>query len=818
MRPAGYLAAMAAVVLTAQAAMAADVIVTATQGKATAASTPNTTISETRLKTRNGTYPDGNKSWLQFDLSAAYAANPGLKGHIATATLTFAAAGTYTTAKSYIVNGLNDAAGLESWSSSSLTWNNAPGNNTANNTTLNTLLTTASLATGNLIGADASSSTASSAALAAFINTDTDGKVTFILTPGGTAYMYNAGSANPPTLTLSTTVPPVARAFPGAEGYGAVASGGRGGAVYEVTNLSNSGTGSLRWAIEHSGARTIVFRVSGTIYLLSNLGTAYNDVTIAGQTAPGDGITLAGAQLVVNSSNVIVRYIRCRLGDIKIDGTQAGDTDACGGIDQNTVILDHVSASWSSDETFSFYKNTNFTAQWCMITESMRHNHHIEDFVTMEVQYHGFGGIWGGKDVSFHHNLMAHHDSRNPRWGGETNQNIDSRNNVIYNWGGNSCYGGEFTQVNMVGNYYKWGPATGSGVKDRVANPSYQLDAAGAAIVPHAYGKWYIMGNYVDGYPTVTADNWAGGVDPQGGISEQSSCQPDPYVPFPAATKYPVTEQTAQTAYNYVLANVGCSLSRDMVDTRIIRETRTRTATYGDSKGAGTGLIDSQVSVGGWPQLDATAAPADSDHDGMPDAWETANGFDPGNPADRNGHAFDPNYTNLEVYINSLCPDPYASDITPPTPESMTFSEAPYSSGPNAITMTASPSSDTSGVEYYFMCVGGGGHSSGWQLSRTYTDTDLTAGVTYSYRVKARDRSTLHNTTESSAAFIATAFTHACQGLLASDADFDCQVELADFASLAGVWTSDAAGWSKVMKLAADWLVCNRNPSSGCWQ
>jgi hypothetical protein len=339
--------------------------------------------------------------------------------------------------------------------------------------------------------------------------------------------------------------------------------------VYEVTNLNDSGEGSLRWAIQHSGARTVVFRVSGTIYLLSNINTYADNLTIAGQTAPGDGITLGGAQLYVNSSNVIIRYIRCRLGDIKADGTQAADSDAIGGNDQNTIIIDHVSASWSSDETFSFYRNTNFTAQWCMITESMRYNHHIEE--PPIIQNHGYGGIWGGGNTSWHHNLLAHHDSRNPRWGGEAGQNVDHRNNVIYNWGGNSCYGGDAAdfKVNMVSNYYKYGPATSSSVRDRIANPSYVPD-----IVPHVYGRWYISGNYVNGYPVVTADNWAGGVDPAGGSQEQSLCKS--LTPFPVTARYSVSEQTPQSAYNYVVANVGCSLSRDWVDTRIIREARNR--------------------------------------------------------------------------------------------------------------------------------------------------------------------------------------------------------------------------------------------------
>jgi len=791
----------------------ADITTTAAQGKTvlldlTNPDTADQVQSETRLKTRASTGTN-NKSWVQFDLNAIYAANPGMKGHIATATLTFTGTAANTSSKPYIINGLNDAANLEGWSAATLTWNNAPGNDTTNTTALSPSLTMAGLYTGTIEPGDGTTDSRTSAALVSFLNSDSDGLVTFIMTPGGTAYFYNAGSAYPPVLTLSTSsVPPsTVPAFPGAEGYGAVASGGRGGVVYEVTNLNDSGEGSLRWALQQNTTRTVVFRVSGTIYLLSNLNTAHNNLTIAGQTAPGDGITLAGAQLVVNSSNVIIRYIRCRLGDVKIDGTQAADSDAIGGNDQEKVIIDHVSASWSSDETFSFYRNTNFTAQWCMITESMRYNHHWEEGV---LQNHGYGGIWGGKDTSWHHNLLAHHDSRNPRWGGEAGQNVDHRNNVIYNWGGNSCYGGDAAdfKVNMVNNYYKYGPATSN--RDRIANPSYVPE-----VVPHVYGRWYISNNYVNGYPSVTADNWNGGVDPQGGTSEQSLCKS--LTPFSIAATYPVTEQTAQSAYNYVLAGVGCSLSRDMVDTRIIREARTRTATYGDSKGPGTGIIDSQESVGGWPQLDSAPAPADGDHDGMPDVWETANSLDPADASDRNGHAFDPNYTNLEVYINSLCPDPYGTDLTPPTPEPMMFAAAPNPAGGNSITMTATTALDASGVEYYFMCVGGGGHSSGWQDSPTYTDTGLAEGVLYSYRVKARDKSTLHNTTESSAAFHSTV-TFSCGNLQISDFDRNCQVDFHDYALLSEAWMGSLESWQGLQQLAVDWLGCTRNPSVMCWQ
>jgi pectate lyase len=444
-------------------------------------------------------------------------------------------------------------------------------------------------------------------------------------------------------------------AFPGAEGYGAVATGGRNGVVYEVTNLNDSGAGSLRAGLLQTTTRTIVFRVSGTIHLNSDIsiGLSNSNITIAGQTAPGDGICIANGNLNISKcNNVIIRYIRCRIGDQWPNGTENGDDDAIWGRYGNTIILDHVTASWSIDEAFSFYVNTNFTAQWCLISESLRYSHHLKGA-------HGYGGIWGSTNSSWHHNLLAHHSSRNPRIEGDVANNVDMRNNVIYNWVFNSCYGGEKATVNIVNCYYKYGPATGSGVRDRIANPSAQKDAAGALIVPHAYGKWYVSGNYVYGSTSVTADNWLG-MDPEV-AGEQSLCKSTTL--FPVAVTYPVTTQSAQDAYNSVLNDAGCSLVRDSVDTRIINEVRTGTATYGGQTGAGLGIIDSQTTVGGWPTLNSLPALADSDHDGMPDTWETTRGLNPGDPADRNGDRDGDGYTNLEEYLNWLCTPAAKADI-----------------------------------------------------------------------------------------------------------------------------------------------------------
>ena len=249
-------------------------------------------------------------------------------------------------------------------------------------------------------------------------------------------------------------------AFPKAEGYGKYAKGGRGGVVYEVTNLNDSGKGSLRAAVEASGARTVVFRVSGTIMLEGPLTIRNPYITIAGQTAPGDGICLRRYPLNISADHVIIRYIRVRLGD-----ESGGVYDAISGRYCKHIILDHVSASWSVDECMSIYHCDSITVQWCIVSESMSRSHHVKGS-------HGFGGIWGSNYGTYHHNLLAHHSSRNPRMASGCG-NTDYRNNVIYNWGYQSLYGGEkyqvgndkfnFTNLNIVANYYKPGPATRPG-------------------------------------------------------------------------------------------------------------------------------------------------------------------------------------------------------------------------------------------------------------------------------------------------------------------------------------------------------------------
>jgi len=416
-------------------------------------------------------------------------------------------------------------------------------------------------------------------------------------------------------------------AFPGAEGFGRFTTGGRGGKVIEVKNLSDDGAGSLRAAIEANGARTIIFRLSGTIALRSELRIKHGNLTIAGQTAPGDGICIKGYPLLIAADNVIIRYLRVRLGD-----ENKLQEDAMSVIGCKNIIVDHCSMSWGIDEVASFYDNENSTVQWCVISESLNHSHHRKGD-------HGYGGIWGGKGASFHHNLLAHHSNRNPRFNGSRTHGepekeiVDFRNNVIYNWGENSSYGGEAGNQNMIENYYKSGPATRS-TKNRIVEPY------------DAKGKWYVAENFVFGFPAVAADNWAGGV--QGAYADQGRI----HSPHPSA---PVITHSAEKALELVLENAGAVLPRrDAVDARIIEEVKTGAAAFGGRWGAASGIIDSQTQAGGWPELRTSPPPKDDDHDGMADDWERANGLDPSNPGDRNGDFNNDGSTNLEKYLNSL--------------------------------------------------------------------------------------------------------------------------------------------------------------------
>ena len=389
-----------------------------------------------------------------------------------------------------------------------------------------------------------------------------------------------------------TPVEEDALAFPGAEGFGREVTGGRGGKVLFVTNLNDSGEGSFRAAINESGPRYILFKVSGTIKLKSRLSISNGDVTIAGQTAPGDGICIRDYPVVINADNVIVRFLRFRMGD-----EAAQEADGLESRFHKGIIIDHCSISWSTDETATFYANENTTLQWSFITESLRTSVHDKGS-------HGYGGIWGGRRASFHHNLVAHHDSRNPRLGEEAGKAfaltdlVDLRNNVIYNWQGNSAYGGEAMNVNIVNCYYKPGPATTKA--ERII--SIDKNKNEGTEVYDIWGKFYIDGNYVEGSERATADNWTYGVYNQfhgsyGEVSEEDKIAMRLSEPHDIGNN--VTTHSAQEAYEKVLDFAGASLRRDAVDARIAREVREGTYTYEGSNGSSNGIIDSQADVGG---------------------------------------------------------------------------------------------------------------------------------------------------------------------------------------------------------------------------
>ncbi|HBL75524.1 MAG TPA: pectate lyase [Prolixibacteraceae bacterium] len=437
-------------------------------------------------------------------------------------------------------------------------------------------------------------------------------------------------------------------AFPGAEGFGKYATGGRGGAVIYVTTMDDhSSPGSLRYAVALTGARIVLFKVSGTIKLKSALKITNGNLTIAGQTAPGDGICIRDYPVEVSADNVVIRFIRFRMGD----ETQQ-ENDALWGRNHKNILIDHCSVSWSTDECSSFYDNENFTMQWCIVSESLRNSVHGKGA-------HGYGGIWGGKNASFHHNLLAGHDSRNPRFCGSRYSNnaaaelVDFRNNVIYNWGSNTTYGAEGGNYNMVNNYYKAGPATSSSSKFRILQP-YADDGTNSQKAG-IYGKFYVSGNYVSGSSAVSNDNWQG-VSLHSSFGSYAAGVTKNDIKAETAFLFAtVTTHDAPVAYENVLAYAGTSLKRDTVDRRIIHDTRTGTATFmTGGNGSSNGIIDTQSAVGGWPELKSADAPLDTDADGMPDTWEDAKGLNKNSASDAQLKTVDGEYPNVEVYINSL--------------------------------------------------------------------------------------------------------------------------------------------------------------------
>jgi hypothetical protein len=411
-------------------------------------------------------------------------------------------------------------------------------------------------------------------------------------------------------------------AFPGAEGFGATTPGGRGGKVLPVTNLNDSGPGSLRAACEAEGPRIVVFRVDGMIDLKSAIRIRNPYLTLAGQTAPGDGICLRGYEFSNETHDVVVRFLRSRPGDIAGKEVDALDL----GHGSRNVVYDHCSANWSVDECLSLSGLvSDVTVQWCLIGESLNRSVHKKGA-------HGYGSLSrasGG--VSWHHNLWLHNTARNPRLGDNYGKapypTFDVRNNVMYDFGG-TCSG--LTQgvlkVNYAANYIKPGPSSGRSRQPIVVGgPSDMV--------------FYIRDNYVDGNPAMSADNatmfTAMELDGKRAVTLAEK-------PFEAPL---VRTLTPQAAYDAVLAQVGAYLPvRDAVDSRLVEHVRTRTGA----------IINSQKEVGGWPVYRTAKAPVDSDGDGMPDAWEKAHGLDPRDASDAAKDRDGDGYTNIEEYINSL--------------------------------------------------------------------------------------------------------------------------------------------------------------------
>jgi len=498
-----------------------------------------------------------------------------------------------------------------------------------------------------------------------------------------------AGATAETELTVEENRAP---AFPGAEGHGRYVTGGRGGNIIHVTNLNNSGTGSFRAAVSGSSKKIIVFDVAGVIALSADIKIGDN-TTILGQTAPEPGITLR-YYTVQPGNNNIIRYIRIRRGQEKDLNDGA---DACWQRNKNNIILDHCSFSWSIDEVASFYDNNNFTMQWCTIGEALNNAGHGKGA-------HGYGGIWGGKLASFHHNLLIHLNNRVPRfngaryqWSGYTSnteystykwenfvqaENVDFRNCVMYNWGsGNGCYGGPGGgQINIVNNYYKAGPATTNKTRVTEISVAASGNASGQDAIFGMTSRYFIFGNYVSAASSPQNYDWNGVIYDSGvyTLNGEKYTQDKGYygdnVPkttisgvscvkikmdeaCPIGT---ITTHTAVKAYDKVLDYAGASLYRDDVDTRYATETRNNKPTYTGSVSKKAGIVDVVSDVNGYTEANfgtgSRAADFDTDRDGIADEWELQHGLDPNNAADAKLYTLDAKgwYTNLEVYANSL--------------------------------------------------------------------------------------------------------------------------------------------------------------------
>jgi hypothetical protein len=428
-------------------------------------------------------------------------------------------------------------------------------------------------------------------------------------------------------------------AFPGAEGFGQLASGGRGGDVYHVTNLNDAGAGSLREGFRSAnGPRTVVFDLSGTIQLKSRLVLDKSNITIAGQSAPGDGVTLRDFTFQIkNATNIIVRYLRCRLGDEnKSIGAKGGD-DTFNTDDIDGVIVDHCSFSWAIDGTHDLRRGGNVTVQWSIFSEALNHSLHQKGEHAMCASYRDLSG-----NISLHHNLYATCRDRHPTLGSASKPPryiVDFRDNVIYNWskGGTANFCDHF--VNCVNNLFRPGP---------MSDPA-RLPIAMKGSLPDL-ARGHMSGNVFEQRDDLTRDNYAAldfkrWLQPESKYEYRGTVQSWKSSAAELGGALPET-QSAQEAAELVLARAGASFHRDAVDRRVIADVR---------QGRGK-VIDSQKEVGGWPELRSAPAPKDSDGDGIPDAWESAHGLNPNDPADQKKADGGDGYTNLEKYLNSLAP------------------------------------------------------------------------------------------------------------------------------------------------------------------
>jgi hypothetical protein len=436
-------------------------------------------------------------------------------------------------------------------------------------------------------------------------------------------------------------------AFPGAWGGGMYSFGGRGGKVYVVTSLDDAGPGTFREACNAIGPRIVVFNVAGIIQLKNRIRIRAPYITIAGQTAPGDGICIRGATVCVDTHDVIIRHLRFRRGETNV----ANRDDSLGGNPVGNIIIDHVSASWGLDENISMYRHmyrpkngdkelklptVNITIQWCISSEAL------------DTYNHSLGSTIGGHNSMFHHNLWACNAGRNPSIGMDGDFNFV--NNVIYNWRHRTVDGGDQkSQYCLINNYYKPGPTTpNSAIAYRVLRPDGRRGPDKTS--PREWGKAHVAGNVVAGNDTVSKDNWAGGVQIDG--------DDDPKIilprvrmdkPFPMAQ---VPIQSAAEAFDAVLKNVGATRpKRDEVDRRIIDLVRKGTA----GNETRQGIITDVKQVGGYPSYRGEPL-KDTDSDGMPDEWESKHGMNPRDPSDATKDGNGDGYTNIEKCINGLDP------------------------------------------------------------------------------------------------------------------------------------------------------------------